>query len=173
MASVPGGSLSFEEAAVRDPLVGVPEEARTLLWQGFVRALDPVVWMWEQTPAGTRHALPPRVLKHVGERFNEAALSRQPWETMRRVWRIEFWQAADVLEALLLDGSDSAEYLPLLAACCTRIGQIYREIKRRCGVLFALLILRWEVKLLSYRSSLVVAPLLFEEAGRFAAFIRR
>jgi len=79
MASVPDGFLSSEGAAVRDPLVGVPEEARTLLWQGFVRALDPVVWMWEQTPAGTQHALPPRVLKHVGERFNDAVLPGQQW----------------------------------------------------------------------------------------------
>ena len=165
MAIVPGGSLSFEEAAVRDPLAGVPEEARTLLWQGFVRALDPVIWMWEQTPAGTRHALPPRVLEHIGERFNEAALSRQQWKTLCNVWRVEFWQAADMLEALILD-DERVDYLPLLAACCTRIGQIYREIKRRGGLVFARTMLDWELQMLSYRGSRVVAPLLFEEAGR-------
>ncbi|HEU5200809.1 MAG TPA: hypothetical protein VFU32_14315 [Ktedonobacterales bacterium] len=165
MASVSGDSLSSGGAAFGDPLAGVPVEARTLLWQGMLKAVEPVVWLCEQTPPGTSHALPPRVLEHCGERFNDALLPRQRWEHMRRVWRIEFSITADVLEALLLDG-DEAEYAPLLAACCTRIGQIYNEIKRRCGVLFALLLLRWEVKLLGYRGSLVVAPLLFEEEGK-------
>jgi hypothetical protein len=169
MAIVPGASLSSEQAAFGDLLGGVPEEARTLLWQGFLQALDPVVSFWEQTPAGTRHALPPPVLEHWGERFDEAVLSRQALETMRRVWRIECALAADVLEALILEGN-SAKYLPLLTACCTRIGQIYSEIKRRCGLLFAILTLRWELKLLGYRGSLVVAPLLFEEAGRAGYF---
>jgi hypothetical protein len=168
MASVPGISLSSEQAAFGDLLGGVPEEARTLLWQGFLQALDPVVRFWEQTPAGTRHALPPPVLAHCGERFNDAVLPRQHLETMRRVWRIECALAADVLEALILDEGSRAEYLPLLTTCCTRIGQIYSEIKRRCGLLFALLTLRWELRLLCYRGSLVVAPLLFEEVGRFA-----
>ncbi len=165
MASVPGGSLSFEEAAVRDPLAGVPEEARTLLWQGLLKALEPVIWFWEQTPAGTRHTLPPRVLEHIGERFNEAVLPGQQWRPLCRLWRVEFWQAADMLEALILD-EERVDYLPLLAACCTRIGQIYREIKRRGGLIFARSMLDWELQMLSYRGSLVVAPLLFEEAGR-------
>ena len=167
MAIVPGTDLSSEGTTFFDPLAGVPTEARTLLWQGMLRAVEPVVWLWEQTPAGARHALPPRVLEHWGDRFNDAILPRQALEHMRRVWRIEFSVAADVLKALLLEGS-SADYAPLLAACCTRIGQIYSEIKRRCGLVFALLTLRWELKLLSYRGSPVVAPLLFEEVGRFA-----
>ncbi len=166
MASVPMGSLSSEQEAFHDPLAGVPEEARTLLWQGFVRALDPVIWCWEQTPPGARHALPPRVLEHVGERFNEAMVAQQQWKTLCNVWRIEFWQAADVLETWMLDGKAKTDYLPLLAACCTRIGQIYREIKRRGGLTFARSMLEWELKMLCYRGSLVVAPLLFEEVGR-------
>ena len=165
MAIVPGTGMSSDGRMSFDPLAGVPAEARTLLWQGMLRAVEPAVWLWEQTPPGTRHALPPRVLEHCGERFNDALLPRQQWGHMRRVWRIEFSVAADTLEALLLDG-DETEYAPLLAACCTRIGQIYSEVKRRCGLLFALLILRWELKLLGYRGSLVVAPLLFEEEGR-------
>jgi hypothetical protein len=166
MAVVPGVSLSSEEEAVSDPLVGVPEEVRTLLWQGFLKALEPVIWFWERTPAGTKHALPPRVLEHCGERFNEAMVARQQWKTLCNVWRIEFWQAADVLEAWLLDERDSATYLRLLTACCTRIGQIYRAVEQRGGLLFARTMLEWELKLLCYRGSLVVAPLLFEEAGR-------
>ena len=152
-------ALSSEQAALRDPLEGVPAEARTLLCQGFIRALDPVVWVWEQTPAGARHPLPPRVLDRFGERFNDAALPRQSMEHMRRVWRIEITLAADLLEAQILDGANDA-YTPLLTACCTRIGQIYNEIKRRCGLLFALLTLRWELRLLGYRGSPAVAPLL-------------
>ena len=169
MASVPGGSLSFEAAAVRDPLAGVPEEARTLLWQGFLKALEPVIWFWERTPPGTRHALPRRVLEHCGERFNGAMIARQQWKTLRNIWRIEFWQAADVLEALILDERDSATHLRLLTACCTRIGQIYRVVEQRGGLRFARTMLEWELKLLCYRGSRAVAPLLFEEAGkRFA-----
>ena len=167
MAIVPGTDLSSEGTRFFDPLAGVPEEARTLLWQGFVRALDPVVWLWEQTPAGARHALPPRVLEHWGDRFNEAALPRQQWKTLCNVWRMEFWQAADMLEALILD-DERVDYLPLLTACCTRIGQVYREIKRRGGLIFARSMLDWELKMLSYRGSPVAAPLLFEEAGRCA-----
>ncbi|HEU5198759.1 MAG TPA: hypothetical protein VFU32_03940 [Ktedonobacterales bacterium] len=110
--------------------------------------------------------MPPRVLEHWGDQFDEAVLARQPLEVMRRVWRIEHALAADLLEELILDEGNSAEYLPLLTACCTRIGQIYSEIKRRYGLLFALLTLRWEGILLGYRGSLVVAPLLFEEEGR-------
>ena len=165
MAGVPMASMSSEQTALRDPLAGVPAEARTLLWQGFIRALDPVVWVWEQTPAGARHALPPRILEHFGERFNDAALPRQPMENMRRLWRIEITLAADLLEAQILDGANDA-YAPLLTACCTRIGQLYGEIKRRCGRLFAVLTLRWELRLLRNRGSPVVAPLLFEEVSR-------
>ncbi len=168
MASVPGRDLSLEGAAFYDPLAGVPEEARTLLWQGFVRALEPVIWFWERTPAGTKHALPPRVLEHCGERFNEAMVARQQWKTLCKVWRIEFWQAADVLEALILNERDSATSLRLLTACCTRIGQIYRVVEQRGGALFARTMLEWELKLLRYRGSLAVAPLLFEEVGREA-----
>lgn len=165
MADVPGTTMSSEGGPFFDPLAGIPAEARALLWQGMLRAVEPAVWLCEQTPPGTRHALPPRVLAHWGERFNAALLPRQTWAHMRRVWRIEFAVAADALEALLLDG-DETGYAPLLAACCTRIGQIYSEIKRRCGLLFALLLLRWELKLLGYRGSQAVAPLLFEEEGR-------
>jgi hypothetical protein len=166
MAIVPGVSVSSEQAAIGDPLVGVPEEVRTLLWQGFLKALEPVIWFWERTPAGTKHALPPRVLAHCGERCNEAMVARQQWKMLCAVWRIEFWQAADVLEALILNERDSATYLRLLAACCTRIGQIYRVVERRGGLLFARTMLEWELKLLCYRGSRVVVPLLFEEVGR-------
>ena len=166
MANVPTGGLSSGGAAFGDPLVEVPQEARTLLWRGMVEAVDLVLGFCEQTPPGTRYVLPPRVLEHCGERFNEAALARQALASMRQVWRIECWLAADALEALILDRENSAQYAPILAACCTRIGQIYAEIKRRYGTLFALLTLRWEVRMLRYRGSLVIEPLLFEHVGR-------
>lgn len=158
--------MSSEQAAFGNPLAGVPEEARALLWQGMLHAVDQVIGLCEQTPPGTRHVLPPRVLEHCGERFNEALLSQQPLDTMRQVWRIEHSLAADALEALILDKDHSAEYAPIFIACCTRIGQIYSEIKRRFGMLFALLTLRWETRVLLYRGSLVIEPLLFEHVGR-------
>ena len=166
MAIVPQAGSSSDGTRFRDPLLaGVPEEARTLLWQGLLRAVEPGVWLWEQTPPGTQRHLPPPALEHFGERFNDAALPSQLMEHLRRLWRMQFLLAADLLEALLLEGA-SETYAPLFAACCTRIGQIYNEIKRRGGLFFALLVLLWEVKLLTYRDSPVLAPLLFE--GRFA-----
>ena len=50
--------MSSEGGMFFDPLAGMPAEARTLLWQGMLRAVEPAVWLWEQTPPGTRHALP-------------------------------------------------------------------------------------------------------------------
>ena len=159
------GTRAVSDLLTTTALLTVPLEARTLLWQGLLHAVDPAIWVWEQTPPGTRHTLPPRALEHFGQRLNDAVFPRQPMEPMRRVWRIEITLGADLVEALVLGGS-SATYAPLLAACCTRIGQVYSEIKRRGGSLFALLMLRWELKLLGYRGSAVLAPLLFEEVGR-------
>ncbi len=159
-------SSSSEQAAFSDPLAEVPAEARRFLWQGMLRAVDQVLGFCEQTPPGARHLLPPRVLTHCGPRFNPAMLTRLEKDAMRRVYRIEHSLAADALEAWILDPDNGAEYARLFMAHCTRIGQIYSEIKRRWGMSFALSTLHLELKMLRYRGSLVIEPLLFENVGR-------
>jgi hypothetical protein len=153
-------------AAFGDSLAGVPEELQTLLWEEFWQAVEPVSDFAAQTPPGTRHALPPRSLTHCGERFQTAHLGGQQWTGLCRLWRVQFWLAADALEALILDHYQGFEYALIFNACCTRIGQIYHEAERRGGTWFAMFMLYWEGRMLRYRGSLAVEPLLFEEVGR-------
>jgi hypothetical protein len=47
-----------------------------------------------------------------------------------------------------------------LAEECSRVGQLYHEMERRAGAWVALL--RWELRLLRYRISPVVASLVYQ-----------
>lgn len=59
---------------------------------------------------------------------------------------------------------DPAAAWALLRDQCARLGQLYAEMKRRTWVGLALLLLDWELRILRYRYSSAVAPLLWGEA---------
>ena len=54
-----------------------------------------------------------------------------------------------------------ARYEKLLGEQCARIGQLYAELKRRAGACLALTLLRGELRLLRYRASAALAPLVY------------
>lgn len=142
-------------------LISVAPEARRPLWQGLAQAVEGALWLWESTPAGRRREPPPLVLQHVGlPHFNPRDLWQQTLEGIHRLLRLELPLTVDVLEALLC-ARDAAVYQDALAEQCARVGQLYDELKRRAGAVFALLIFQWELRLLRYRASPVVAPMIF------------
>jgi hypothetical protein len=161
-------------AAVAEYLLEVPEEARATLWHGLMQAIEGALDLWERTPPARRSA-PPFTIQHTGKpRFNPDHLRRQTLEGWHRLVAIELRLAVQALEALLCAPEGRASdpprrngaYQPLLAEQCARVGQPYAELKRRVGALFALHILRWELRLLRYRASPVINDLLFPAAGR-------
>ena len=79
--------------------------------------------------------------------------------------RLEVQLALEALEAWLLAPRGGYEALLLLREHATRIGALYSAMCRRVGIILALLFLRWELKLLRYRGSYVVAPLAFGVCG--------
>lgn len=155
----PAGSLT--PALLDALLIAVAPEASYPLWQGLTRAVEGALWLWESSPAGSRREPPPLALQHVGlPHFNPRDLCQQTLEGIHRLLRLELPLAVDVLEALLCGKNEDA-YQVLLAEQCTRVGQLYAELKRRAGKVFALLIFQWELRLLRYRASSVVAPMIF------------
>ena len=50
----------------------------------------------------------------------------------------------------------------MLAEQCARVGQLYSELKRRAGVGVALALLRGELRMLRYRASSALAPLIYD-----------
>jgi hypothetical protein len=56
--------------------------------------------------------------------------------------------------------SDEPIYRARLAEQCGRIGQLYSELKRRAGGWVAEARMHWELRLLRYRASPVLAPLI-------------
>jgi hypothetical protein len=155
------GAQAEQAAAERDPLLGIDQEVRDVFWQGLIRALEPALWLVEQTPLGTRHPLPQRVLEHLGDRLNARWLRKLAREHLRRLLKIEVGVTLEVLETLLLDSTGDGSHAPL-AAACTRVGQVYAELKRRHGMLLAYSLLRWELRLLTYRASPAAAALAFK-----------
>ena len=73
---------------------------------------------------------------------------------------LELRLTVQVLEALV--GEDKPIYHQMLAEQYTRVGQLYREMERRAGAWMALAQLTWELKLLRYRASPAVGPLVYE-----------
>ena len=150
------------------PPISVPEEAQRWLWQGWVAALEPTLAHWSQTPAGTPRALPQRALTPLGTRFKEEALLEQSPENLLRLLTLDLTTGLEVLETFLLAGSTD-EWYALLAGCCSRIGQLYAELRRRFGVLLAVTLLRRELKLLGHRAAPAVADLVYERPGGYGA----
>ncbi len=149
-----GAALAVEEPAA------LPDEALAVLWQGLMEAVEGACDLWERTPPG-HHSPPPLfTVQHAGKPyFNSAALREQTLAGWHRLMGLELRLAVQALEALAL--AESELYRALLAEQCARVGQLYDELKRRAGA-FALHIFRWEVRLLRYRASPVVAPLIYD-----------
>jgi len=144
-AAAPQSPAGLLNAASLDALlIAVAPEARYPLWQGLTRAVEGTLWLWESSPAGSRREPPPLALQHVGlPHFNPRDLCQQTLEGIHRLLRLELPLAVDVLEALLCARNETeaeTSYQMLLAEQCTRVGQLYAELKRRAGKVFALLI---------------------------------
>ncbi len=151
----------LDPALVNTLLIEVAPEARYALWQGLTRALEGTLRLLESTPAAGSRKPPALALQHIGlPHFNPCDLWRQSLEGIHRLLRLELPLMVDVLEAFLC-AKDVAPYLALLAEQSARVAQLYAELKRRAGKTLALLIFQWELRLLRYRASPVVAPLIF------------
>jgi hypothetical protein len=142
-------------------LLAVPQEARRDLWRGLRDAVADTLDLWERTPPGRRR-VPPFNIQHAGAPyFDPADLRQQTLADWHRLIGIELRLAVQMLEALLLDEGTTV-YRSLLAEQCGRVGQLYSELKRRVGEAWAQALLRWELRLLRYRASSVVGPLVYD-----------
>jgi hypothetical protein len=100
-------------------------------------------------------------VQHAGKpRFDPAHLREQTLSGWHRLTGIELRQAAQALEELIR--ADSATQRARLAEQCIRIGQLYDELKRRAGEWMARATLDWELRMLRYRASPVLAPLIYD-----------
>jgi hypothetical protein len=98
-------------------------------------------------------------VQHAGKRhFQAEALREQTPSGWHRLVGIELRLAAGASEALVLADSDIQR--ERLAEQCARVGQRYAEMERRAGAWVAQALLRWELHLLCYRASPVLAALL-------------
>ncbi len=148
-------------ARTEEALLAVPEEARGVLWCGLTEAVAGALELWEQTPPGARYALPSFAVQHAGKRrFEAEALREQTLAGWHRLMGLELRLGVEALEALIYE--ESARYRALLAEQCGRVGQLYDELKRRAGMGVALWVLYGELRLLRYRASEVVAPLVYD-----------
>jgi hypothetical protein len=146
-----------------DPLAGVPREAQSWLWNRLLQAVEETVW--------DRAACPPRQppevslpVSRLGQPpFSPEMLRDIPLRGLRRMQRLEVRLALEALEAWLLAPYRGERFLELMREHCNRIGQLYSEMRRRLGAPLALVFLNWELRLLRYRGSFVVAPLAFGE----------
>ncbi len=142
-------------------LLAVPMEARALLWRGLTDAVAGAIDLWECTPPGHRGAPLSFPVRHAGQRyFQPADLREQTLAGWHRLTGIELRLAAQAREALIQE--ESADHRDMLAEQCTRVGQLYSELKRRAGPVVALSLLRGELRMLRYRASPVLAPLIYD-----------
>jgi hypothetical protein len=148
------------DALAASALLDVPQEARDMLWHGLRAAVEGTLTLWEQTLPGVQHALPVFSLQHTGQpRFNPDDLRQQSLENWHRLTGVELRIGVYALEALLLAGQP--EQHERLAEQCARVGQLYREMERRANEWVAKALLKWELKLLRYRASPTVGPLVY------------
>jgi hypothetical protein len=135
-------------------------DALQTLWHGLMHAVEGTLALWERTPAGAKHELPVFSVQHVGQPlFDPAWLRAQSQTTWHRLMGIEARLAAQALEALILE--DTREHQEMLAEECARIAQLHQEMTRSAGEEIALPILRFELRMLRYRASPVLALLIF------------
>lgn len=154
-------TTSVGQTPLPDPLLEAPADAQAALWQGLLEAVEGALDLWERLPAG-HHSAPIFPVQHAGKlRFPPESLRAQTLAGWHRLVGIELRLAAQALEALLQAG-EPAVYRAVLAEQCARVGQLYAELKRRAGAWVALALLRWELRLLRYRASPVVGPLVYD-----------
>ncbi len=153
--AAPAAALPSDEA-----LLAAPAAVRDLLWQGLTEAVAGALDVWVFTPAGHQSALPVYAVQHAGKPyFDAAALREVTLPGWHRLVGIELRLAAEALEALAL--AESATQRERLAEQCARVGQLYAELERRAGAWVARALLRWELRLLRYRASPTLAPLIY------------
>jgi len=156
--STAGQALPAEEALAGDPLLEVPADPRPLLWRGLTEAVEGALDLWDRLPPGRRSA-PLSTVQHAGKRrFPPAVLRAQNLPGWHRLVRIELGLAVEALEALVQTGE--CDHCDQLAEQCARVGQLYAELERRAGAWVAQALLAWELRLLRYRASPVLAVLL-------------
>jgi hypothetical protein len=144
-----------------EALRGVPPEACALLWRGLLAAVEGTLDLCESIPAGVKHEPPVFTVQHAGKLcFDPATLRHQTLAGWHRLMGLELRLTAQILEALIVTG-DTARYYALLGEQCERVGQLYGEVARRAGVWMAWGLLAWELRLLRYRASAAVAPLIY------------
>lgn len=141
-------------------LLAVPLEAQETIWRGLRAAVEGTLDLYERTPAGVKRQPPAFTIQHTGQPcFDPAALRYQTLEGWHHLTSLELRLATHVLEALIQ--SDTPTHRDMLGEQCARIGQLYSELKRRAGQDMALAILRGELRLLRYRNSPIVGPLIY------------
>ena len=153
-------ALPPADALLVGALLGVPQEARSLLLDGLRNAVEGALDAWERTPPGVRREPPVFTVQHAGQpRFNPADLRHLTLEDWHRVTGLELRLTVEALEALLQD--DQPIYREMLAEQCERVCQLFGEMHRRANEWIAQALLKWELKLLRYRASPAVAPLVY------------
>jgi hypothetical protein len=156
-ASMPALAAPGGVAGALPPL---SSDALQTIWHGLMQAVEGTLALWEQTPTATKHELPVFTVQHAGQPlFDPAWLRQQSQANWHRLMGIEARLAAQALEALILD--DTQEHREMLAEECARIGQLHHEMTRRAGEEIALPILRFELRVLRYRASPTLAPLIY------------
>lgn len=147
-----------------DPVAGVHPGIQSLLWRWLVRAIDDSLWeMAGLFPPSSPALEPPE--QHGPPAFPDGYLCRPALEGLRRLTRAEARLAVEALEILVLSRTAQPRVQEVLAAHCTRMGQLYLEMQRRLGPGIALPLLIWELRVLRHRGSRVVAPLVWGVAG--------
>ncbi|HEY7358574.1 MAG TPA: hypothetical protein VH590_18965 [Ktedonobacterales bacterium] len=153
-----GAGAALIEAA----LLAVPQEARQMLWRGLREAASGALDVWERTP-GHSGAPPVLAVQHAGKpQFQASMLRAQTLANWHRLMGLELRLAVEALERLTVAvAANVARAWARLAEQCARVGQLYSELARRAGEVTAQAIVRWELRLLRYRSSPVLAPLIY------------
>jgi hypothetical protein len=143
-------------------LLAVPLEVRDVLWHGLRAAVEQTLALWENTPPGVKREPPVFNIQHAGQpSFHPDDLRQQTLDGWHRLTGLELRLAVQIMEALIWTG-DVRKYGLLLTEQCARIGQLYRELARRAGAHAARCILYGGLRLLRYRDSSVLAPLIYE-----------
>jgi hypothetical protein len=161
-----GYDLSHLPQPEADPLAAralleVPQQGRRALWYGLTEAVEGTLALWERTVPGVQHTLPDFTVQHTGlPRFNPADLREQSLDNWHRLMGVELRIGAQALEALIVTGN-AGRYAPTLAEQCARVGQLSSEMERRANEWVADALLKWELKMLRYRASPVVGPLVY------------
>jgi hypothetical protein len=156
-----GRRLLPDTTPLADTLADMPQRARKALCDGLRDAVEGALDAWERTSPGVKREPLPFLVQHVGQpHFNAVDLRWQTLDGWHQLMGLELRLTVQVLEALVAE--DRPVYREMLAEQYTRVGQLYCEMKRRANEWVAQAQLAWELRLLRYRASPVVCPLVYE-----------